>query len=191
MLIERIAIMPRWSGHADSDWYPWFRARLADIPGRVQMLELPNRDAPMIDECVASLRAALGDDAAALRSTVLIGHSVGCQALLRYLASLTDAHVGPVQLVCVAGWWVVDRPWPTIRPWIETPLELERVRALTDGRVSVVLSDDDPFTADWQANAALWRERLGARIIEAPSGRHFNDPEVPIVLALVRELLGV
>jgi hypothetical protein len=188
MPIEDIAILPRWSGHADSDWYPWFRAQLADSGVRVQMLELPRRDAPVIEECVASLTAALGDDPAALRSTVLIGHSVGCQALLRYLASLPDGEGGPAALLCVAGWWTVDRPWATIVPWIETPLALDRLRARVGGRVSVMLSDNDPFTADWQANAALWRERLGAQVVEVAGGKHFNDAQAHAVLAWVNGL---
>lgn len=192
MTIERIAIMPRWSGHGDSDWYPWFRARIAEHPKLpVQMLALDQPSAPTIDGCVASLTAALGDDPRALERTLLIGHSVGCQALLHYLAALpSDAPGGPAHLMCVAAWWAVDAPWETIRPWIETPHQLERLRARTQAGVSVVLSDNDPFTADWQANAAQWRDRLDARVESVPGAQHFNGAEEPAVLALVLALLA-
>lgn len=189
--LDRVVIVPRWSGRAASDWYPWIRAQLGEDPGpelRVDVVELPNPDAPVIEPCVSALRSALGVRASDLRSTLLVGHSVGCQALLRYLAELSAE--GPGHLLCVAGWWSVDEPWPSIRPWIETPIALPSLRANTGGRVTVLLSDDDPFTADWRANQALWDQRLDAEVRVAAGGRHFNGDEEPAVLELVRGLLG-
>jgi predicted alpha/beta hydrolase family esterase len=187
--VERIVIVPRWSGHARVDWYPWIREQLADGPA-LEVVELPRPSAPVIDDCVAALRSALGTDPAALRSTLLIGHSVGCQALMRYLASLVPAESGGPTLLCVAGWWAVDSPWPTIEPWISTPISLASLRANT-GRVVVLLSDDDPFTADWRANQLLWEERVGAQVEISSGGRHFNASEEPVVLELVRRLTGM
>jgi predicted alpha/beta hydrolase family esterase len=201
-MIERVVIVPRWSGRGEDDWYPWIRERLAEDPGealRVEVVELPNPDAPVIDQCVAALQSALGASAEALRSSLLVGHSVGCQALLRYLAELpeTDAggelrdevSVGPAHLLCVAGWWGVDEPWPSIRPWIDTPIALPSLRSKLGG-VTVLLSDNDPFTADWRANKSTWEQRLDADVRISPSGRHFNAEQEPAVLALVRERLG-
>lgn len=191
--IERIVIVPRWSGHARVDWYPWIREQLADAPQRVEVVELPRPSAPVIDECIDALRSALGTDPEALRSTLLVGHSVGCQALMRYLASLepgrSDGSSGPT-LLFVAPWWAVDSPWPTIEPWISTPISLVPLRANTS-RIVVLLSDDDPFTADWRANQLLWEERLGAEVEISPGGRHFNASEEPAVLELVRRLTGL
>lgn len=191
---ERVCIVPRWAGGADSDWYPWIRAELAREYGsavQVDVLELPNPKEPLIEQCVAALVTELGDDPRALSETLLVGHSVGCQALMRYLASLAptgDEPEGVEQLVCVAGWWTVDEPWPSIRPWIDTRIDLPRLRA-TAGRVSVLLSDNDPFTADWRANKTAWELRLDASVRVAPGGKHFNRSEEPAVLELLRELI--
>ena len=35
----------------------------------------------------------------------------------------------PEGVLLVAGWWDVDKPWESIVPWIETPVDLARVRA--------------------------------------------------------------
>jgi predicted alpha/beta hydrolase family esterase len=179
-------IVPRWSGHARVDWYPWIQDQLADAPQQVEVVELPRPSAPVIDDCVAALGSALGTDPEALRSTLLIGHSVGCQALMRYLASLRPGQAGPA-LLCVAGWWSVDSPWPTIEPWISTPIDLASLRANTS-RIVVLLSDNDPFTADWRANQLLWEQRVGAQVEISSGGRHFNASEEPAVLDLVRRL---
>ncbi|MCB9527205.1 MAG: alpha/beta hydrolase [Myxococcales bacterium] len=182
-MIEQVVVMPRWAGTPADDWYPWLEGALAEWSGRVRVLELPDRGAPRIERCVAAIEAAVAD--AALGSTLLVGHSVGCQAMLRFLAA-RPAGVAAAGTVCVAGWWSVDAPWPSIVPWIEAPLAFERVRAAA-GRVTVVLSDDDPFTADHAANAALWVERLGAAVRLVPGGRHFNGAVEPAVLAALAD----
>lgn len=189
---ERLVIVPRWSGDPSSDWYPWARAELARSHPelRVDILELPNKSAPVIEQCVAAFESELGRDLSALSSTLLVGHSVGCQALMRYLADqpqLQDREAAPA-LVCVAGWWTVDEPWPAIRPWIDTPIPLPRLRANTSS-ITVLLSDDDPFTSDWRTNKSTWEQRLDADVRINLGGRHFNAEREPAVLELLRSLV--
>lgn len=181
-------IVPRWAGGPNSDWYPWIRDELPQL--RVDTLTLPNANAPVIEQCVAALEAELGTELAALADTLLVGHSVGCQALMRYLAEQppsADPDALP-RLVCVAGWWTVDQPWPSIRPWIDTPIALPRLRANAGG-VTVLLSDDDPFTRDVRTNQLTWEQRLDADVRISVGGRHFNGEQEPAVLDLIRTLL--
>jgi hypothetical protein len=201
-MTERVVIVPRWSGHAADDWYPWIREQLGNDPGgglQVEVVELPNPDAPVIEQCVAALQSALGTRVEDLHSTLLVGHSVGCQALLRYLAELrsvdqgavgdAERPVGPEHLLCIAGWWTVDEPWPSIRPWIDTSIALPKLQSNTTGGVTVLLSDDDPFTSDWRTNKATWEQRLDADVRVVQGGRHFNTAQEPAVLQLLRERL--
>jgi hypothetical protein len=180
-----VHIMPRWAGGAEDDWYPWLRDSLPDHAVSVAPLR-PSPEAPTIEACVEELARGLANRD--LSSTVLVGHSVGCQAQLRYLASLGEPAT-VAGLLCVAGWWSVDEPWDTIRPWIETPLDRQAVRRAAP-RIRVVLSDNDPFTSDHAGNAATWRERLGAEVTVVPAAKHFNGAGEPAVLAALRELLG-
>lgn len=201
-MTKRVVIVPRWGGHAADDWYPWIREQLAKDPGdglQVEVVALPNPDAPVIEQCVAALQSALGTRAEDLRSTLLVGHSVGCQALLRYLAEVRAADqgagvdaeraVGPEHLMCIAGWWTIDDPWPSIRPWIDTSIALPSLQANTTGGVTVLLADDDPYTSDWRANKATWEQRLDADVRVIQGGRHFNAAQEPAVLELLRSRL--
>lgn len=186
---RRLVIVPRWAGTPRSDYYPWLVAALAARPEppfeTVVVADLPEPGTPRLDTWPPAIAALLGDDPAVLTDTLVLGHSVGCQAVLHALAGLpAGARVAGV--LAVAGWWRVDSPWPTILPWQEQIPDLARVRAAAPA-LTVLLSDNDPFTADHQANAALWRERLGARIELVPGARHFNGAEEPAVLdALLR-----
>lgn len=187
---RRLLIVPRWAGRASSDFYPWLRAELAALPdapfAEVVVPELPDPDAPRLDTWPPAILTALGTDPELLARTVVLAHSVGVQATLHALAALPDG-VAIAGLLAVAGWWHVDRPWPTIIPWQSTVPDLARVRAAL-GSLLVLLSDDDPFTADHAGNAVMWQERLGARVQLVPGAKHFNTPTSPPVLAALRTL---
>ena len=119
--IERVLVTPRWAGSIDSDWYPWIAAREA----RVERVPLPQPEAPTIAGCVEAFGAALrsGDPA----RTLCVGHSVSC---LGWLHTLAAHEVRVAGLLCVAGWWTIDDPWPTIQPWIDAKLPVTALRGL-------------------------------------------------------------
>jgi len=182
-------IVPRWAGRPDTDFYSWLEAQVREARqgiSSVRTLDMPNPAQPTIEAWVGALARAVGPTPEP--STLLMGHSVGCQTVIRYLASLPPGHVIDGVLL-VAGWWDVDKPWESIVPWIETPVELARVRAAAR-RFVVLLSDNDPFTADHARNRRLWEERLGAEVVLAPGARHFNNPREPAVLETLLSHFG-
>jgi len=83
------------------------------------------------------------------------------QAALRPLAATRRASPLAALLV-VAGWFTVDRPWPSLLPWIET-------HATTK--------------ADFDA-------RLGAVSQITPRARHFNAADEPAVTRAATALLA-
>lgn len=180
----RVVVVPRWGATPDDDWYPWLRDALGE--GVVDVLQMPEPGRPTVQAWTRAVTDALGDDPYALAQTMVVGHSVGAQAALRSLAALAPGRAVAC-LVCVAGWFSVDAPWDDLRPWIETPIA---DAAVAEGahRVRVLLSTNDPYTSDHEANARAWRERLDAEVVLVPEARHFNAAREPVVLEQVREL---
>ena len=134
---------------------------------------LPESTAPGIDETTAAIAKAVGDNPHEIAQTILIGHSVGSRALLAYLHR-HGAHRSFAGLVSVAGWFTVDdlSAYPALAPWVKLDLEFASIAA-TAGPIAVHLSDNDPFTADWRANAADWLGRLGAAVHIAHGAGHY------------------
>jgi hypothetical protein len=182
-------IVPRWAGRPDTDFYSWLEEQVREARQgitSVRTLDMPNPAQPTIEAWVGALSKAVGPTPEP--GTLLMGHSVGCQTVIRYLATLPPGRVIDGVLL-VAAWWDVDKPWESIVPWIETPVDLARVRAAAR-RFVVLMSDNDPFTADHARNRRLWEERLGAEVVLAPGARHFNNPREPAVLETLLSRFG-
>jgi len=185
--IDHVLLVPRWSGTPESDFYPWLGRELAARAPRLSIAAaplLPAPDRPEIEPCVEACLGVLAG--LELSRTLLIGHSVGCQVLMRALARFPDGPRAPA-LLCVAGWWTVDRPWDTLRPWIDVPFDPARAAARC-ARAVVLLSDDDPFTSDAEDTGRRFAQGLGAEIHVVPGRRHFNAPVEPAVLDAVLRL---
>jgi len=185
---HRLLIVPRWGAGPEDDWYPWLLAEVGR--GRsfapAVVADMPRPDEPVIEDWVARLSVLAGKDPAALANTVLVGHSVGCRAVLHFLAGLSPG-LNVRGTLMVAGWWTVDEPWETLLPWIERPIDLDRARE-SAGEVRVLVSDNDPFTSDQQTNTRLWRERLGAAVRLVSGAEHFNSRREAEVLAELERL---
>ncbi|HUS65635.1 MAG TPA: alpha/beta hydrolase [Kofleriaceae bacterium] len=185
--IDRILLVPRFRGRASSDFYPWLGRRLAALGwrGELEVVSLRTPEAPEVAATVSALRGRLGAAARAAR-TVLVGHSVGAQAVLRALAG------GPAVagFVLIGAWWTLDQPDAALRPWIEQPFDWARAAAAA-GRRIVLLSTDDPHTADVARTRRLFDQRLGAEVQVHDGARHFERAEEPAVLSALGGLLRV
>lgn len=198
--MKHIYVIPRWGGSPADDWYPWLKRELEaltedDCDYRVHLLNMPSWDVPVIEKAVAYLEEVLPVDQLN-QDVYLVGHSVGCLAILHYLAQVSAKHaekapqVGGV--VCVAGWFSVDSPWQDILNWMHAPIDYEAARQLIPAdNLVVLLSDDDPYTSEYQENERLWVERLRSRVNILEGRQHFSSQLDADVLYSIRELAGV
>ena len=115
--IKRIVVVPRWSGTTDSDWYPHFFETLKKEYADIEIVKgelCPNKDAPEIAASVESLlKLCKQFDENSLKNTLFIGHSVGCQIVMRTIEALNNEKttlIGAIALV--AAWTDVDKRWP-------------------------------------------------------------------------------
>jgi uncharacterized protein len=185
----RLFIVPRWSGRVDSQWYPWLKRELEalDPPNfeQVTILDMPNPDLPVPEKWIPRIAVEVGTDPEELERTILVAHSIGCQACLRYLAALPpDRRI--LGLVCVAGFWSVDDPWDTLKPWLDEPMDHQRVKSSTE-RMITLLSPDDPITSDTGGNALMWETLLDAVVQIIPGSHHFMETAEPSVLKAIKD----
>lgn len=178
--MKRVFIVHRWDGTPDADWYPWLKEELEERGFSVIIPALPDTHAPKIDAWVGALAKAVGTPD---KETYFIGHSIGCQTILRYLASLPEKVViGGA--VFVAGWFTLnqldtDEEKAIAAPWLETPIDFAAVQKHAKN-FSAIFSDDDPFVP--AENVKLFKTRIGADTFLENGKGHYNDVTAPSVL---------
>ena len=187
----RVFIVHRWDGTPRSDWYPWLRKVLEKSGVKVIVPEMPDTSTPTIKAWVSHLAKTVGKPD---QQTYFVGHSIGCQTILRYLTTLPqNAMVGGV--IMVAGWLTLqnleNKEMKAIaKPWLATPIDFAKVTEKTKNLV-LILSDNDPYV-NLKENRTLFQKNLPVKIIVVRGKRHFTaDEGVTSVLEVLREIQTV
>ncbi len=183
---KRVIIVHGWDGYPKEAWFPWLKMELEKKGFYVQAPAMPQPDRPTIESWVLKLAEIVGEPD---QNTYLVGHSIGCQTILRYLSGLDGKKVGGI--VLVAGFFEL-RPLETeneeqiLKPWIETPIDFAKVRQACEN-ITAIFSDNDPWVP-MERNIELFKKNLGEDItvIREHDKQHFsqNSGVVKLPLAL-------
>ncbi|WP_278315426.1 RBBP9/YdeN family alpha/beta hydrolase [Lolliginicoccus levis] len=177
----RAIIVHGYSAHTGKHWFPWLEDELAARGHDVHRVELPRPNEPDRGEWDAAIAQAIGpvDEA-----TVLIGHSLGCLALLRFLASQwgRGGAQGLGGLVLVAGFVEKLPGVPELDGFIGAGMDAAPLGARIR-HAAVIHSDDDEIVPP-ELSVQL-AKALGARDISVPGGGHFLEGEMPEALVEV------
>lgn len=191
---DRAFIIHGYLGYPGEAWLPWLKVQLEKRGYQVSLPAMPNPDRPTIPEWLAFIANLVGEPD---EGTVMIAHSLGCVAVLRYLETVGGAGKSVKRTVLVGGGFPTgewqDDPGDqtgeaaTMRPWLTMPLDPRKVR-MAAGKCTVILSDDDPYIPLEEAKAAF-RAGLDPRIIIEHGLGHMNEDskvdELPSALEAV------
>ncbi|MBI2100608.1 MAG: alpha/beta hydrolase [Candidatus Vogelbacteria bacterium] len=189
--MKRVFIIHGWDGYPAEGWFPWLKRELKKKGFQVTVPAMPESAEPKIDTWLAHLTATVGE---VDENTFFVGHSIGCQTILRFLESLPDNQVAG-GIVLVAGW--INRldgdlsPEELIiaKPWIETPINLSKVKQQAK-KFTAIFSDNDKFTRLTEENKRIFGDELGAKIIVEHNRGHFSGSdgvtELPGVLEVIK-----
>lgn len=182
--MPRIILVHRWSGGPSDDWRPWLKAELTARGYEVLVPTMPDTDAPEIGKWVRHLAKVVGTSSggdAQTSSIFFVGHSIGCQAILRYLQTIGTPVGGAV---FVAGWFnlknLEDAEAEAIaKPWLETPIDAAKIKKVLPKSV-LLISDNDPYDA-FEENVRKFGE-IGARVATLHGAGHITAEKVPEIL---------
>lgn len=185
--MKKIILIHRWEGTSQSDWYQWLKEELGSFGFEVLILEMPDTEVPVIESWVNYLSEIAQPD----ENTYFVGHSIGCQTILRYLETI-DVKIGGV--VFVAPWLKLDNleddeVLEIAKPWLETPINFEKIQTTTSN-IQAILSSDEPY-GYIQENKETLEKNLGAEVSILENRGHFTEDDncrsFPEILSLVLE----
>ncbi|HIH26328.1 alpha/beta hydrolase [Candidatus Woesearchaeota archaeon] len=177
---KRVFIVHRWEGNSQSDWYPYIRSELKNKGFIVEIPEMPDSLNPKIDKWVSTLKNLIKNPDS---NTFFIGHSIGCQTILRYLDSLNkDIKIGGA--IFVSGWFNIkyfenEEVKAIAMPWSETPIDFVKVKKILN-RSTAIFSDDDEYVPI--SDSGLFNERLNSKILIEKGKGHFMDKKYDFIL---------
>ncbi|MFA6588585.1 MAG: alpha/beta hydrolase [Patescibacteria group bacterium] len=180
--MKQVIIIHGWGGNPEEGWLPWARKILESTGFKVQIPAMPDTESPDIEKWVGILRQTITKPD---EQAYLIGHSIGCQAILRYLESLpVSIKIGGV--IFVAGWFDLDNiesdeERAIAKPWINTPIDFVKIKSHCE-KFTVILSDNDPF-GFLESNKKIFEEKLDARVLVLQNRGHLIETqELPEVI---------
>ena len=176
--MKRVIIVHRWAGGALDDWRPWLKVELEKRGYEVLTPTMPDTETPVIEKWVSHLSNVVGTPNS---DTYFIGHSIGCQSILRYLETINTSVAGAI---FVAGWFnlenLEDEETKEIaKPWIQIPINIEKIKKVL-AKAVLIISKNDPFGA-FDENVKKFSE-VGAEIVTLESAGHITQKEVPEIL---------
>jgi uncharacterized protein len=181
-MVQRIFIIHRWDGGPSSDWYSWLSSKLKEKGYEVQVPVMPDTETPRIESWLKQLAEIVGD---LNQDTHFVCHSIGCQAVLRYLAKSSKS---AGQVVCVGGWFELtgletEEEKQIAKAWLEPDIDFAQVKKNMTKCIAI-FSDNDYFVP--LSNIEIYKSKLNAEVrIEKAKGHFTEDDNVtklPILL---------
>lgn len=165
--MKRAVVVHCWEGYPEYCWYPWVKKELEGKGFQVEVGAFPDTEKPNLNAWLPKLREVIGEPDEEL---FLIGHSLGCATIMRYLETLSENQkIGGV--VFVAG-FNENVGYDEIQSFFETPVDLEKIEGRVKNGFVAIHSDDDPYVDLKYAD--VFKEKLGAEIIIKHNAKHFS-----------------
>ncbi len=187
---KRVIIVHQWCGSPKTDFYPWLKKELEKSNFKVLVPIMPDTNHPQIKPWLNKLNKTVGKPD---KNTFFIGHSVGCQTILRYLESLPEnTKVGGA--VFVAGWFHLTKEvtgnkeqYKIAKPWLETKLNFNKVMKHTK-KFTAIFSNNDPYVP--LSDSKIFKNKLKTKIVIQKNKGHFTqDDKIRKVPKALKEFL--
>ena len=173
---KRLFIVHGWGGNPNELLHQSLKKHFSKKGFKVIVPHMPNKDEPVINEWVSCLNKIVGK---VDENTYFIGHSIGCQTIMRYLETLPEkTKVGGC--IFIAGWFNLDNMESDeeeriAKPWIETKINFDKIKKIAK-KIEVYLSSNE-YYGFIEENSRIFKEKLKAKVIIEKDMGHFTDEE--------------
>ena len=189
--MNKIYIVHCWDGNKDDGWYPWLDKKISNKSNKVIRFNMPNTANPKIEEWVSELDRQVEE---LDEHTFFVGHSIGCQTIMRYLESKKVKKIGGI--LFVAPWLDLleeaisdEESYNTAQPWINTPIDFEKIKKFTNN-ITCIFSDNDYFISLEQEKR--FKELLNAKTVIVKDKGHISiDDGVKKLNEIYNELIEI
>lgn len=171
--MKRVIIVHCWEGYPEYCWYQSTKKELEALGFQASVPAFPHTELPTQEDWVPFLAQQIGTPD---KNLYLIGHSVGCITILRYLETLpANQKIGGA--VLVAG-YTDDLGYKELENFYQFPINFGKVKARTKNGFVLIHSTDDPYV-DLKYGDTLKKELDAELIVKENMGHFSGSPEDP------------
>jgi uncharacterized protein len=180
--MKRVFLIHGWDGSPEEPMQRWIKKSLETKGFEVYAPKMPHPDKPEIKSWIKKIKEVVGQ---VNKEDVFIGHSVGCQAVLRYIEKLDKNEERVRKVILIAPWMYLDKNTieeegeeviEAAKPWMETPIDFKKIKTHCKEFIAI-FSDNDPYVP--LSNVDMFKKNLDAKILILKSKGHF-DPSSKI-----------
>lgn len=183
--MKKTYIVHGWGGNSEEGWFPWLKKELEVRGFETVAFDMPETENPKIEAWVKYLEDNIQNPD---EETILIGHSIGCQTILRYLEKLPE-NVKVGKVILVASWYTLfnleEEDLPIAEPWEKKPIDEKKVLEHISQKMICIFSDNDPVVPP--ENQKIFSEKYNAEIIVEHAKGHFSGDDGITELSVVLE----
>lgn len=184
--MKKVYVVHGWGGGPSTEgWFGWLKRELTKRNIKIYFLEMPNTNSPKIKEWVSFLNNNVKD---VDEKTYFIGHSIGCQAIMRYLEQLSQ-NIKIAGCVFIAGFFNLpnletEEEKKIAKPWLETSINFKKIKDHTRNFLTIFSKDDPDVPV---SDSELFKKNLNAKIVLKENEEHFNETqEIPEILDFLK-----
>lgn len=181
--MKKVYMIHGWGGGSEENWFPWLKKELQNRGAKVFVFDMPDSENPKIEAWVSYLEKNIKN---VDEETFFVGHSVGCQTIMRFLEKLPK-HKKVGGCFFVAPWFnlinLEHEEMEIAHPWISSNINFLRILDHCDNFLAL-FSKDDPYVPI--SDESLFKERIYAKTIIEKNAGHFEKDVEPNIL---KELL--
>jgi hypothetical protein len=162
----RVHIVHGYLASPQDHWFPWLEQQLRKEGARVSTLQMPRPDRPELNAWLEHLQREIGTPD---QHTYFVAHSLGCVALMHYLATLpSNVRIGGV--VLVSGFTDPLPNLPQLDEFTAALLDLAKLAQRINHRFVIVSTND---TIVPPAHTRRLSRGLDARLLSVENAGHF------------------
>jgi uncharacterized protein len=174
--MKRVFLIHGWDGSPKEPMHKWIKKTLEEKGFHVYVPEMPNPEKPEMKSWNKKIREVVGH---VNKEDIFIGHSVGCQAVLRYVEKLNESEKLK-RIILIAPWMHLDKKTieeegeesiEIAKPWMETPIDFNKIKTHCNEFVGI-FSDNDPYVP--LSNINIFKNNLNAKILILKKKGHFD-----------------
>jgi len=187
--MKKLICVHGWDGSPNIGFWPWLQVEAQKLGLEVHAPQLPGGENPELPRWIKKIDTLVGTDAISRANTILIGHSLGCDAVLRYVERLPiSQRIGAIILIAP---FIDESDLDDLEMFNGQAISVQKVKTIVHQKIAFFSSNDPHVPLQ---DGIEYQHRLGAQIHILKNRKHFSGDDgctnIPEVLEALKKIVS-